>query len=882
MDSVLRFLRKLLILVRREKFSGELAEEMAFHLEQVENDLREDGIDPREARHAARRRFGNAAQLGEQSLEKVGFGFEAFLQDLRFAVRQLRKGLGFASTAILLLAVGIGASTAIFSAVNSVLFQPLPYPDGGRITSIWDFGNQGSRLYVTFGTYRELLQRSRSFDALAVMKPWQPTFTGPTQPERISGQRVGAGYFRVLGIRPRLGRDFQDADDQLDGPRVAILSDGLWRRNFAADPAIIGRQVKLDANFYTVVGVMPRAFQSLLAPSAELWAPLQYDKALLPDNREWGHHLQMIARLRPGVGIDQARRELDSIARTPLKEFPRPAHASLSEGLIVTSLQSDVTTGARPALLAILGAVLLLLMIACVNVINLMLARGAQRRAEFALRAALGAGRPRLVRQLVTESALLATCGALLGIVVAHIGVRILVAVSPAELPRAGTIRLDATAFAFAFAVTALVALVIGLVPALYASRVHLHSALQQGSQRLAGGHEWARRALVISEVALAVVLLVSAGLLFRSLQHLFAIDPGFDASHLLTMQVQTSGLGADKAATDQFFIRALAAVRSVPGVAAAAFTSQLPLSGELDGYGVHFESSPTGKPEADNGGWRYAVSPGYFETMGIPLRLGRRLDAHDVPGAPFAVLISESLARGKFPGHDPVGQRLRIGPNEGPWYTIVGIVGNVKQASLADSQLDAVYITNTQWHLFDDKTQWLVVRASVDPSSLTPAIKAAIWSVNKNQPIVRVATLEALVARSGADRHFALSLLEAFALVALVLAAAGIYGILSGSVSERTREIGVRSALGASRHDILALIVGQGMTLTGVGVLIGLVGAAAASRALVTLLFGVSRLDPATYVAVVILLLCVSAAACWAPARRAAHVDPSVTLRAE
>jgi predicted permease len=627
------------------------------------------------------------------------------ISDLRYAARQLRRNAGFAAVSVLTLALGIGASTAIFSAVNPILFEPLPYPHAAQVMMIWYRGADGLRADETFGTYREVVQRSRSFDAVAVMKPWQPTMTGPAQPERFDGQRVSASYFRVLGVSPALGRDFQGADDQLNGPNVVILSNALWRRRFDGDPRIQGRMVTLDDKSYTVIGVMPRAFENVLEPSADLWSPLQYDMSL---GAAWGHHLRMVGRLRPGIGIDQVRRELDTIAQTPEPEFPRVAWASVEHGFIVRSLQDDVTGGVKPALLAVLGAVMLVLAIACVNATNLLLARGAQRQGEFAMRAALGAGRMRMIRQLVTESLLLAGLGGTLGIVVAQLGVSALVAPSPPGLPRAGAIGADGTAFAFTLGITTLVGLLVGLIPALQASRTDLHLGLQRSSRRATGGHQLTRRTLVVTEVALALVLLVDAGLLLRSLQNLFAISPGFDASRLLTMKVQTSGHRFDKDTTDRFFAHSLEAVRHVPGVAAAAFTSQLPFSGDDDEYGVRFEGDD---PDIGYEAFRYAVSPGYFEAIGIPLRCGRLLDSRDVAGAPLAALISESLAKDKFPGQDPIGRRVHIGPTDRPWYTIVGVVGDVRQVSLAASQPAAVYITTTQSWFVDDALS-LVIRA--------------------------------------------------------------------------------------------------------------------------------------------------------------------------
>jgi predicted permease len=803
--------------------------------------------------------------------------------DIRYAWRQLRKNPGFALTAIVILGLGIGATTAIFSAVNPILFEPLPYPQASRIMMIWYAGDDGARIPQTFHTYRELAERNRAFESIAVMQPWQPTLTGAAQPERLDGQRVSAGYFRTLGVAPAMGRDFLPADDLVHGPKVVVLSDSSWRAHFGGDRAILGSAVKLDDDNYTVVGVMPSSFNNVLAPSAEFWTPLQYENGNIvsQQTREWGHHLRMVGRLRAGVSVAQARGDLEQIARTRVAEFPRPAWASMEKGLVVNSLQDDIASGVKPALLAVLGAVILVLLIACVNVTNLLLARGAQRRGEFAMRAALGAGRGRLVRQLLTESLLLAMLGGAFGMIVAQMGVSALVALSPAGLPRVDAIRLDGNVLAFAFGITAVVGIVLGMIPARHASRGDLRSGIQQSSARTVGG-QWTRRTLVVAEVGIALVLLVSAGLLLRSLSRLFAIDPGFEAAHVLTMQVQESGHRFDDdVARAQFFKNALEAVSHLPGVEAAAFTSQLPLSGDYDTFGVQFQVDPN----SSEAGLRYAVSPGYFSAMHIPLRRGRLLDEHDVAGGPTAVLLSESFAKRKFPDRDPLGQRVRIGPDIGradrPWGTVVGVVGNVKQASLALNESDAFYTSTSQW-TWVDRAQSLVVRTSGDAAALTASVKNAIWSVDRDQPIVRVAIMESLLATSEAERRFVLILFEAFGVVALVLAATGIYAVLSGSVTERMREIGVRVAVGASRGDIVAMVIRQGVRLTALGVVIGLAGAMAASQGLITLLFGVSRLDPVTYVGVIALLGGVAVIACAVPAWRAARVDPAITLRAE
>jgi putative ABC transport system permease protein len=811
----------------------------------------------------------------------------AFVADLRYAVRRLRRSPGFTLVAVLTLALGIGATAAIFSAVNPILFQPLPYPNADRILKVSDLSTDGSPFDLTFGTFREIVLRSSAFETQAVLKPWQPAMTGAEEPERLVGQRVSAGYFRALGLAPSIGRDFAESDDAVHGPQVAIISDGLLQRRFGGDRSIVGKQVTLDGEPFTVIGVMPRGFDNVLSPAAEVWTPLQYDASLPSLNgREWGHHLRMIARVKTGVAMERARRDLDAIARRPVPEFVRPPWASMKQGLLVRSLQDDATRGIKPALLAILGAVLLVLTIACVNVTNLLLGRARQRRGEFAMRAALGAGRGRLIRQLLTESLVLAAAGGAVGLVVAQAGVRALVLLSPPGLPRLTAIHLDGSVFAFALAVTTIVGVVVGLAPALDAARGDLHGGVQGASRRTAGDHRLMRGALVAVEVSLAMVLLVGAGLLLRSIERVIAVAPGFQSAHLVTLQVEAVGqpYGRDSARY-RLLTQSLDAVRALPGVTAVTSTSQLPLSGDFDKYGVEFESAPVQNAAADQSALRYAVMPGYFEAMAIPLRRGRLLDLHDAAGAPVAIVINESFARARFGGRDPIGQRVRIGPAAGradaPWSVIVGVVGDVKQTALDLDAQQAFYVTTAQWAWVDNE-QSIVVRARGDAAALVPAIKKAIWSVDKDQPITRVATISGLVAAASTQRRFALIVFEAFGLVALVLAANGIYGVLAASVGERTREIGVRAALGASRGAILSLIMREGMTMAGIGVVLGLAGAVASSRALRSMLFGVTNLDAITYVVVVILLAGVAAAACLIPAWRAARVDPATTLRAE
>ena len=814
-----------------------------------------------------------------QQLREYGWPhvIDTFVADLRYGARRLRAAPAFTAVTVLTLALGIGATTAIFSVVKPILLEPLPYPDAHRITMIWEVRPDGVRADGTFGMYRGLVERARSFEEIAVFKAWQPTLTGRDEPERLDGQRVSASYFQVLGVSPILGRPFAASDDRVNGPNVIVLSDALWQRRFGRDPDIIGRQITLDGSSHLVVGIMPRDFENVLGPSAELWAPMQYD---MSQGRTWGHHLQTVGRLRSGVSLDQAATELNLLGQAVLDE-QHPATYGGGVQFLTTSLQDDVTRDVKPTLLISLGAVILVLVIACVNATNLLLARSVSRRDEFTLRAALGAPRRRLVRQLVTESLLLAVLGGVAGVAVARLGVRALVALSPPNLPRVGAISIDTTILAVGLGIVTLIGVAIGVIPALQTAPSDSNTSVPQATLRSTRRHRAMRRVLVVAEVSLAVVLLTSSGLLWRSLERLFAVRVGFESADLLTLQVQTSGSLKDPAAILRFFAQSLEAVRNVPGVTTAALTSQLPLSGDVDLYGVHFDPPPADDPGEVQGTFRYSVSPGYIQTMRIPLRRGRLFDERDREGAPRVALISESLASRRLPGRDAIGQRLRIGATDGPLYTVVGIVGDVKQRSLALNESDAVYTTEAQWH-FADAAMSLVVRTHGDAAALVPALRQAISSVDKDQPIVRVAMMDDLLAGTVAGRRFALIPLQAFALTALILAAAGIYGVLAGSVAERTREIGVRSALGASRRSILGLVLREGMLLTGFGIALGLAGAIAASQALVTLLFGISRLDALTYMGVIALMMAVSVVACWIPAWRAVRLDPATTLRAE
>ena len=867
-------------LLRRAEADRDLADEVRHYLEEAEADLVRRGATPEEARRAARLRYGDPLPVRE---EVRSHGWESWVDttasDLRLTLRGLWRTPVFTLVMTLTTGLGVGAATAIFSAVRPVLFQPLPYPDPDRILSLAYVGGGGTLIPSTFGTFVELTRRDRAFEALSVFKPWQPTLAGEEEPERLEGQSVSAAYFDVLGVSPVLGTGFDPSADRPGGPRLVMLADALWRSRFGADPGVLGRSIRLDGESFTVVGILPRSFENVTAPAARAWTLLQYDP-LLPsfDSREWGHHLDMIGRLRPGVTPDEARQGLDDVARRPLPDLARPAWAALDQGLSARPLREAVAD-ARPTMLVFMGAVALLVLVTAANLTLLLLARGARRRSEFALRVALGAGRGRLARHLVTESLVLAALGGVLGIALSRIGLAALLALSPPSLPRLDRIGLDGAALAFALGLTTLLGVLFGLAPGLHRAGGR-SAAIHEAGRGVVRRSRSTRGVLIVTEVALATVLLVGAGLVLRSTQRLFSLPTGFDPSRLVAVQVYGTGLERGDAVTHRFFDQALEAVRNVPGVVSAVETNQLPLSGDQEIYGVVLDGG-SGVEGGDGPAYRYTVSPGYPETLGIRLLAGRSLERNDGPGAPPVALVSERLAKRLFQDGDPLGRRIQFGAVQPEPYTIVGVVDDVKQGSLDEEATAAVYVTTHQWH-WADRVRWMVVRAARDPVALVPAIQRAVWSVDPGQPVVRARSMESVVEGSEARRRFVLVVMSVFALAAAALAVLGLYGVVSGMVVERLPEMGLRAALGARREDIVALVVRQGVALATAGTALGLAGAAAASELLATLLFEVSRLDPLTYLGVAALLLAGSALACSLPALRAARVDPVEMLRAE
>lgn len=865
-------------LLRRGEVDGEVSEEVAHFLEEAARDLVSEGMSPAEARRRVRLQYGDGSSVRED----VGrYGWDAVLldlgADLRLAVRRLSRTPGFTAIVVLILGLGIGSTTAIVSAVGPVLFEPLDYPDADRIVSIADRAPDGSPIPVAFGTFLELSRRAHSLESLAVAKIWQPTLTGGDEPERLEAQQVSAGYFDVLGVLPR-GRGFDETADRPGGANQVVLSDGFWRRRFAADPSVLGRTLTLDGDAYLVVGIMPEGFQNVLSPAAQVWGLLQYDPLVVSfDTREWGHHLDMVGRRDAGSTHAGLVQELAQVASTPLPEFPRPEWASMQPGLAPQLLRDAVMSGARPASLVLVGAVALLLAVACSNLIVLLLAQDLRRTDELTVRSALGAGRARLVRQILTEKLVLVGAGGVLGVAIADAALGALLAMAPPTLDRLDTVGMDGGTLLAALTLTTSLGVLVGLVPALARSRVP-GNGLRTVQRTVARSHALTR-ALVSVEVALALVLLIGTGLLLRSTERLFSVPAGFEPDGIVVMQVHATGLERGDQVTHGFWNAALEAVGRLPGVTSAALTNQMPLSGDAEEYGVTPDA--TGAiAVAPGSAYRYGATPGYLEAMGIEVLEGRSLEAGDVPGATRVAVVSASLAARHFPGESPLGRDLTVGPVELDPYTIVGVVENVKQESLDAETTDAVYVTPEQWH-WADRVRWLVVKAD-DPLALVPAIRQAVWSADRNQPIVRVQLLTDLLERSEAQRRFVSSLLTAFALSALLLSAMGLYGVLAGSVTERTREIGVRAALGAPRGRIVSLVVRQGLGLAAIGAVVGVVAASAISGVLSTFMFGVSRHDPLTYLGAALLMLTTASVACWLPAFRASRVDPLDTLRAD
>jgi putative ABC transport system permease protein len=798
-------------------------------------------------------------------------------RDVRYAVRLLRRAPGFAAIALVTLALGIGANTAIFSVLDAVLLRPLPYTDPDRLVMIGERGPTGSAGNVGYTTFLDWRERSHAFEDMALVRSWMPTLITNAEPERINGMRVSSNFFRMLGVEPAIGRDFTPAEDTPDRWRSVILSDRLWRRRFGADPAAIGRVITMNDRPFMVIGVMPPSFEPLISERfyqrADMWALVGYDRTL-PYACRSCEHLKAIGRLKAGTTLETARADIDAVQTELRRELPAeypPATMTL------VPVRDELTGGIRPALGVLMGAVGFVLLIACANVASLLLARMARRQRDLALRAALGASRARLVRQLMVESALLAIAGGMIGIAVSAVAVPLMIRLAPSTISRLADAQLDGRVLAFSLGLSLATAFLFGLLPAIRVSRLDLHMSLQgEGRKTAHAPTSFARRLLVAADVAMAVVLLIGAGLMIRSVGNLLGVDPGFDAAHVLTMQISMVGTAYAKdetvvVKTDEMVAR----LKALPGVEFAAAAGQIPLGGNGDMWGFHIDGRPSG-PQ-DPSVERYSVTPEYFSVMRIPLHRGRLFADADRAGAEPVMLIGEQTARTLWPSADPIGQHVKIGGTSGPSRTIVGIVGDVRHQELAAPPTMQMYTPQAQ---VTDSYLTMVIRSGADPSGLAGEARRAIWSVAGDVPVYEVAPLVDLVQRSVGPRRFVMVLLELFGAVALLMTAIGVYGVISYSVAERTREIGIRAALGASPRDIVRLVVGGGLAVICAGLVVGVLVALGATRFLESSLYKVSATDPVTFIAVAAVLLGVALVAQGVPIARAMRVDPSIALR--
>jgi putative ABC transport system permease protein len=822
--------------------------------------------------------FWDALWLQHQRLE------EDMFQDLRFGFRMLLKNPGFTLIAVLTLALGIGANAAIFSVVNAAWLRPLPYPEAEQLVLVAHHNTKrAGNFELTPGGYLDVREQSKSFARLAAYVAQDFNLTGAGEPERLRGQSVSASLFPLLKVSPSAGRVFTDADDRAGASRVVILSHQLWQRRFGAQADLIGQTLTLDDQSCTVVGVMPPGFD-FPDKETELWVPLVF--AANAANDRTAYYLSGIARLKPGVTLATAQSELDVIARNLALAFPQ---SNTDLGFSVESLHESLVSGFKQALFVLLGAVGCVLLIACVNVANLLLARAAVREKELAVRAALGAGRLRLLRQLLTESTLLALCGGALGLLLAVWGIKVLKLINPegpGAIARLDEVSLDFRVLGFTLGVACLTGILFGLAPALQISKPDLQHALKEGGRGFTGAHGHRLRSLlVVTEIALSLVLLTGAGLLIRSFVRLQSVDLGFNPERLLTLRVELSdGKSQDLTRRVSFYQQVIERVRALPGVEAVGIVNAAPIVSPGMRSAIVVEDKPDpppGQPQLAN---NRVVNPDYFRTLGVPLLKGRPLSAQDNLQTPAVAMINQAMARRYWGDEDPVGKRFKFAPraSDAPWLMVVGVVGDIRQGGLNAAPFPELYMPFTQGHQRWARPRVLFVRTAGDPLNLVAAVKEQIWAVDKDQTVWAVRTMEEIVARSLAARRFNLWLLGAFATLALVLASVGIYGVISYAVSQRTREIGVRLALGAARRDILKLIVGQGLVLTLCGVGSGVVASLALTRWLSTLLFEVSPTDPLTFAGVALLLTAVALLACYLPARRATKVKPLTALRHE
>ena len=806
---------------------------------------------------------------------------ESVFKDISYGLRSLLKHKTFTAISIVTLALGIGANTAIFTVVNAVVLRPLPYQDPERLAMLWTTKDANQEQPFSFADYNDLKSQVKSFSALgAASPPWNFTLTVGNEPEPIQGMYVSANMFELLKVAPERGRSFTADEDRTGGPPVVIISRALWERRFGGDTNAVGKQMSIGGTSATVIGVMPAQFQ-LLDPAAELWIPLAQNQ--FASSGRQVRLLSVLGRLNEGVQTTAASAELAAVAKRFESEYP---DTNSGVSLRLVPLHQQVTGKVRPALLLLFGAVGLVLLIACANIINLMLVRSASRHREIAVRTALGAGRLRLLRQLLTESITLSVLGGIAGVLLGSWGVNALLALNPIPIPSYNKIGVDVMVLVFTLVTSVITGIVFGLAPAWQTLRVDLNSALKEGGRGAAAdaGHRRLSSALVIAEMAMAMVLLIGAGLLLRSFERLLDVKPGFTTENLLTMQIGLPNTAYQEPQKRAAFMQQLeSSLRGAPEVTSVGFVTRLPLMSTLNNVttflAIEGRDVPLGdRPEID---FRRA-STGYFQTMGIPLLSGRLVTEQDVTNNSRFVLINEAMAKRFWPGEDPVGKRISTIVSSGqqiPWQTIVGVVGNVRHLGLdVEPRPEIYYHTNTS----PPFGPVVVIRTTSDPQRLISIARAKVRELDRDVPVSNVSTMEQLVAQSVAQRRFGMFLLGVFALLALLLAAIGIYGVVSYSVTQRTQEIGVRMALGASASDVLKMVLRNGMSLALVGVALGLAGAFGLTRLMSRLLFEVTPTDVTTFTLVSVALTVVALLACYLPARRAMKVDPLEALRYE
>jgi predicted permease len=872
--------RRLRMLLWREQFERDLQDEVRLHLDLREQEQIDSSLSPEDAHSAARRKFGNATLLREVSGDAWGWNWlDQFAQDLRYGARAMVRTPGFTAIAVIALSLGIGATTAIFSVVNAVLLRPLAYQDSDRLVTILHSGSDP----VAAANYIDWRDQSRSFRAMGAAQYWSPNLTGSDPPEHLYGLQLTESLMPMLGVEPLLGRVFVAGEDRKGAEHEVVLSYRLWQRRFAGDGSVLGKAVTLNGEAYTVIGVMPREFKfaPFWATHAELWVPLAFGEGI---HNRGGNSLRVFARLNPGVALKQARAEIATITARLERQYP-----GTNRDVVVTPLKENVVGTIETPLLVLLGAVAFVLLIACANVAHMLLARAAARQREIAVRAALGARRGRVIRQFLTESLLLSAMGGAGGFLLALAGTHALVALSPANIPQVETVTVDARIILFMLGVTALTSVAFGLAPALQASAVDLTGALKEGGR---GGSDGIRRNrlrsfLVASEFALALMLLIGAGLMIRSFLALESIDPGFNPHHVLSMVVSVAGSKeADVNRRAIFYRQLLDRVRTLPGVQSVGGINHLPLAGDIWGWSFTIEGRPKPRPgEFPTAVYRVAM-PGYFQTMRLPLVRGRDIAATDDASAQGVVIVNERAAASYWPGEDPIGKRITFGPPT--WLTVIGVAKNAKQSDWAAPPYPEVYLAALQNSDFLGNAGshiaylTLVVRTAGDPGALANAVKNTVWSFDRNLPISEVLTMDGVVADANAQPRFEMLLLAVFAGVALALAAVGIYGVMSYSVSRRTHEIGIRLSLGASQGEVLRLVVRQGMALALAGSAAGMAGALMLSRLMTNMLYGVRPTDPLIFAGVAMVLGGVALVATYIPARRATRIDPMVALRYE